>query len=223
MPCICCLPKCCPAWRAYDGSNTFYRYATFYFWSTYDGGGPYTLTDEDDEYGPPAYVERRTDNLPGGNPAPRNRGVAGHKVVDAVAYDQFKCEGYSTDTLPSDGPFRAPGTYGQPGGPPGSGLYGSFKGGIPGSQPLPSRPWRFPQRYNYGSGGWGNLPDGYAPIYGDFLYDYNGAYPGGDWDQVNGIPQRDPRQPRSIRRVELTGEYPSPPSPYCYLNPNPLP
>ena len=200
MACPCCLPKCCPAYRAFDGSNTFYRYLTYYDWDIPTAGtNPYTLTQADDAEDFAIFPET-------GQRAPAGRNVDGHRVLDATV----NCAGYPTDTIPAGGVFRAPGQYG----------HAQFPWRLPvqiyGALASINAPWRQKNIFNVGmsgQGGFWDAFDSYSPAYGDPRYN---EFAGGQ----NPISQK---PGKSLLRLELTGEYPAPPSPYCYLNQNPLP
>lgn len=202
MTCPCCLPKCCPAYRAFDGSNTFYRYLTKYDWDIPTIGFGHTLTPADQDF---AVIDA---NL---TPAPPGRLVDGHEVLDSAA----ACQGYPTEVDNGDLVFRQPGLYG-------NFIAGLVGGRLPvkvlfgGGEPSPHRPLRHPNIFNIGLGYYndGSGLDRYIPASGDpGFYEY----------QNTGIPFMQKQVLRSLIRLELSGKYPSPPSPHCYLNPTPNP
>ena len=207
MVCPCCLPRCCPAFRAFDGTNKFYRYFTYYDWDIPTFGvHQYVLTPQDQDF---AIMD------PSGTPAPPGRLVDGHVVADALSL----CPGYPEASLPSvtGGPRYPPGSYGNrsPANSPSRGLLGG--------EPSPYIPSRQPTIFNRGSGlsnipgGGRELSESYIPASGD-----------PDWfAYLLGSPQVPTKQKDgfSLIRSELSGEYSSPPSPYCHINSldNPLP
>lgn len=217
MTCACCnLPACCPAFRAFDGSNTFYRYLTWYDWDipTLSLRPRYQLTPEDRDF---AVIDF---NL---TPAPPGRLVDGHFTTDAAA----TCGGYPADTLPlAEGQVFRP--VGSVGNAPNSFLEGNAerlrsRHGVNafGGQPSPYIPSRRKTIFNIGQGLARVTPGGYealeryVPADGDpesFTY------------AVAQVPFRQ-KDAISLMRYELWGEYPSPPSPYCHINSlnNPLP
>lgn len=210
MACPCCNPpQCCPAFRAFDGSNTFYRYMTYYDWDIPTAGlNQYTLTPEDQDF---AVVDFN------GTPAAPGRLVDGHVVHDAAA----RCVGYSTDTLPGELRFREPGPYGNGigvnplGWPPRFDEKGNIENTYAGHRSVPCRPWRWKDILNRGLGFYndGNTIEKYSAATGDIA----------SMDPAGYFPVEQKQYRRSLIRYELSGEYPSPPSPYCYLNPNPCP
>jgi hypothetical protein len=141
-------------------------------------------------------------------------------VWDATA----GCVGYSTATGDVGSPWWTPGYYGHRFNINGLGSGPTWPLA---TSPTQSKPWRLPNLFK-GSVGYdtdtrvttelmdrwvptANEPDFYTEIPNDSL-------PG---DGTFFLFQR--RGTKSLMRKELRGQYASRPSPYCYMNPNPLP
>jgi hypothetical protein len=203
MTCPCCLPACCPAWRAFDGSDRFFRYLALYDWDVPTRQlATYTVTAE---------IDGAIAVYPGLDPSgkqieipfPLPRQVDGHWIIDAAD----SCAGYA------EGPSGTIG-YGWYASSIG---FGNLNRAVNGAAPGISRPWRRADVFNVGSG-LANFrlitDEGESWVFasGD-PGSYTDGLRGGYFTQKYGT---------SLIRYKLFGEYSSPPSPYCHTR-NPLP